>query len=264
MFLVKIIALHFQQIFHHRLRSFVWFLIPLMNTLTLILFWSGALKNTSLSANWNMTSVTTYYFLLTIAGAMLTSHIEDDVAQIDIQQGELVRYLIRPFPYFWIKFIEELPYRILQGSYGILLLVFFVTFLKLSIMITSQPAVILLTMIMAIFAFSISFLIKMNMGLSAFWFTERHGFFEAVTIVSIIFSGGIVPIHLLPPLVQKISYALPFAYVAYYPIISLQGQLAITQIFYILSIQLLWIGILFVLNRLLWFRGINKFTALGQ
>lgn len=262
--LIKIISLHFQQIFHHRLRSFVWFLIPLLNTLTLVLFWSGAIKNTSYSPNWNMTTITTYYFLLTIAGAMLSSHIEDDVAEVDIQLGELVRYLIRPFPYFWIKFIEEIPYRVLQGSYGILLLIFFVVFFKLPIGITNQPSVLLLTIIMAVFAFSISFLIKMNMGLSAFWITERHGFFELITIISIIFSGGIVPIYLLPSVVQHVSFSLPFAYIAYYPVVSLQGQLPISTMVNVLIMQVCWIIILACLNRILWTRGVSKFTALGQ
>ena len=157
MSLLNIFFLHLQQVLHHRLRSLVWFFIPLMNNLTLILFWSGALKNSTPSANWTMSSVTTYYFLLTIAGAMLSSHIEEDIASTDIQQGNLVRYLLRPFPYYWIKFIEEIPFRILQGSYGIIFAhSFSLTFGKL-IQITTDPFVLVMSGLIAVLAYFFEF-----------------------------------------------------------------------------------------------------------
>lgn len=264
MSLLNIFSLHLQQVLHHRLRSLVWFFIPLMNNLTLILFWSGALKNSTPSANWTMSSVTTYYFLLTIAGSMLNSHIEEDIASLDIQQGDLVRYLVRPFPYYWIKFIEEIPYRLLQGSYGIVLLVLFsLTFGNL-IQISHDPFVLSMSGLIAILAYFMSYTMKVNLGLSAFWFVDSRGFFELFTIILIVFSGGIVPLHLLPTAFQTLSYILPFSYTAYYPIVALQGQLNTIQLFQVVEIQIIWLGALIVLNRMMWSRGIKEFTAFGQ
>ena len=264
MSLLNIFFLHLQQVLHHRLRSLVWFFIPLMNNLTLILFWSGALKNSTPFANWTMFSVTTYYFLLTIAGAMLSSHIEEDIASLDIQQGDLVRYLVRPFPYYWIKFIEEVPYRLLQGSYGIILLILFsLTFGNL-IQISSDPFVLIMSVVIAIFAYFLSYTMKVNLGLSAFWFTDSRGFFELFTIILIVFSGGIVPLHLLPTTFQTLSYVLPFAYTAYFPIMAIQGQLNAAQLSQVIGVQIVWLGALLLLNRIMWFRGIKQFTAYGQ
>lgn len=262
--LLNIFFLHLQQVFHHRLRSLVWFFIPLMNNLTLILFWSGALKNSTPSANWTMSSVTTYYFLLTIAGAMLSSHIEEDVAAIDIQQGDLVRYLIRPFPYYWIKFIEEIPYRLLQGSYGIILLILFSLTFGSLIQISHDPFVLGMSALIAVLAYFISYTMKVNLGLSAFWFVDSRGFFELFTIMLIVFSGGIVPLHLLPAAFQTLSYILPFSYTSYFPIVALQGQLNTIQLFQVVGVQVVWLGALLLLNRMMWSRGIKEFTAFGQ
>lgn len=264
MSLLNIFFLHLQQVFHHRLRSLVWFFIPLMNNLTLILFWSGALKNSTPSANWTMTSVTTYYFLLTIAGAMLSSHIEEDIASVDIQQGDLVRYLIRPFSYYWIKFIEEMPYRLLQGSYGIILLILFSLIFGNLIQISPDPFVLGMSGLIAVLAYFMSYTMKVNLGLSAFWFVDSRGFFELFTIILIVFSGGIVPLHLLPTVFQTLSYILPFSYTAYFPIIALQGQLNIPQLFQVVGVQMVWLGALLLLNRVMWSRGIKEFTAFGQ
>src|SRR3990167_5987280 len=118
---LKIFLLHFEGLFEHRFRSFIWFLIPVINMLPMILFWTLATK-TNQNISWSMRSLNSYYLILIIAMAMLTSHIEEDVADIDIKQGELTRYLMKPFSYYWIKFFEEIPYRILQGFYGVVFL----------------------------------------------------------------------------------------------------------------------------------------------
>src|SRR6266702_2729178 len=119
----KIFFLHFQDVFEQRARSFVFFLISLVNPLILILFWKGATRSSSFHpTDWTFSTILSYYLFLTIASALLVSRIEDDVATQDIKQGQLAGYLLRPFPYIWKKFFEEIPQRLLQGMYA------FVTF----------------------------------------------------------------------------------------------------------------------------------------
>jgi len=195
---------------------------------------------------------------------MLNSHIEEDVAVFDIQQGDLVRYLTRPFPYYWIKFIEEIPYRILQGSYGIILVIIFSYFYKNYIIISNNPIILLLSVLIMFLAFFLTFTLKMNLGLSAFWFKDSRGFFELVTIILIIFSGGVMPLFLLPQGLQTISSILPFAYTAYFPILSIQGSLSSLQLIRIIGIQCLWLAVFIVINRFMWKYGIKKFTSFGQ
>ncbi|MCX6731284.1 MAG: hypothetical protein NTZ55_05540, partial [Candidatus Roizmanbacteria bacterium] len=59
---------------------------------------------------------------MTIGGLFLTSHVEQEVAEMDIKQGELVNYLTKPISYYWINFIGELPYRVLQAFYAAILI----------------------------------------------------------------------------------------------------------------------------------------------
>lgn len=264
MAIINIALLHFQQVFHHRLRSFVWFLIPLLNNLILILFWRGALSHTAAGTGWTMPAITAYYFLLTIAGSLLSSHIEEDVALYDIQYGELTKYLTRPFPYYWIKFIEEIPYRILQGFYGVILVILFTFFFGTVVRLSSDPVIVLSCLIMCVLAFFLSFTLKMNLGMSAFWFKDSRGFFELITIVMIVFSGGIIPIHFLPTSLKTLSYALPFAYTAYFPIMAIQGQYSYLEVVRLIGMQALWLAVLVLFNRFLWREGIKQFTAFGQ
>src|SRR5689334_7180600 len=101
----RIFLLHFQQAFALRSRSLVWFGISLFNPVTFLIFWTGAYNEKStLFAGWNLSYVSTYYFLLVIASSLLIVHIEEDISYWDIQQGGLSRYLLKPFSYVKSKF----------------------------------------------------------------------------------------------------------------------------------------------------------------
>ena len=105
---LKIILLHFEHIIEHRARSFVWFLLALINPLILILFWRGASQE-NIASQISLPELTAYYFFLIFGVTFLMAHVEEDVAYYDIKQGNLVRYLLRPISYYWIKFYEENP-----------------------------------------------------------------------------------------------------------------------------------------------------------
>ncbi|MCX6717047.1 MAG: hypothetical protein NTU76_00005, partial [Candidatus Taylorbacteria bacterium] len=107
---LRIVGLHFDRTFEYRLKSLFWIFIPISNNLTLILFWAGS--------SVSMSYITTYYVLMTLASLLLTSHVEYEVAEYDIKQGQLVNYLLKPISYYWINFIGELPYRVLQSFYA--------------------------------------------------------------------------------------------------------------------------------------------------
>src|SRR3989344_7417300 len=200
---LKIILLHFEQIIEHRARSFVWFLLALINPLILIMFWRGANKD-SLSGQITVSELTIYYFFLIIAVTFLMSHVEEDVAYYDIKQGNLVRYLLRPISYYWIKFYEEIPYRVLQGFYGIIAVTILILFFGKFVSINLTPFSLILSIIIALLAFFISYTFKMVVGILAFWFTEVGGLFDMVEVIIVVFGGFILPISLMPDFLKNL------------------------------------------------------------
>ncbi len=259
-----IFFLNVQKIFEHRLRSFIWFLTPLFNAGILILFWSGANKTGTTSGVWPTSQLVTYYLLLTIANSFITSHIEEDISEFDIQQGELARYLIRPISYYWLKFFEEIPYRILQGLYGIALFLGVAFVLKYPVSLSNDLSILILAFISVLIAHLISFAYKVVLGLTSLWFMEIRAFMQLFEIVTIVFGGMIVPLHFFPLWMQNIALTLPFAYIIYFPIIMFQGKLTPIGSLQILGIQAIWLLFFSVLYKIEWSLGIKKFTAVGQ
>ena len=256
---VRILALHFQDVFQNRGRSFIYFLMGFLNPLLLLLFWSGAG-----GSYWTFDEMSSYYLLLTAAMSFLIVHIEEDVAFFDIKGGVLAKYLLRPFSYFISKFMEELPWRILQGSLGLLVFARFLFFFRISFSLVSNPSEIILAAAIVLSALGVSYTLKMLLGLTAFWTTDFWGMLSIEEVVFLIFGGLVMPLSFYPDMIEKIAYALPFSYIVYFPVIAVQGKLSIPEMFRVIMTQLIWIGLLYGLYRYLWRRGVKKFTAVGQ
>lgn len=258
----RILALHMEHILEHRSRSFVYFISSVFNPLLMLLFWRGALNGTEHGVT--LSSITSYYFLLVIAGSLLTSHIEEGVAEIDIQEGKLSQYIIRPYSYYALKTCEELPYRILQGGYGLLTCLIFVFMFGNFLVIENNPLDIFLAVIIAVLAFFMSFTYKMIIGFVAFWTTDTGGFFQLMEITTIIFAGYLMPFELMPSYIAKISFSMPFSYMIYFPVTAFQGKYNATALTNIIGVQIVWLLLLYALYRWMWKSGMKKFTAIGQ
>lgn len=165
---VKIFLLHFQFVLHHRARSFIWFLIPAVETGLLLLFWLGALKTNNI-LGLSIPSVISYYLFIAVLSVFLVAHVEDDVAREGIREGKLTSYLTRPISFYWIKFIEEFPYRLLQGFYGVVILVILTLIFGKFYIFTNDILVIFLSIIIVILAYFLFFTYKMIIGIFAFW-----------------------------------------------------------------------------------------------
>jgi len=259
----RIFLLHAQQVLEYRSRSFVWWLNIFFNASIYLLFWRGALlANPNLG--WSFPQAMSYYLLLMIIGASLQVHIEEDIAYQDIQQGRLVQFLTKPYAYFWFKFQEELPYRLLQGSFGIVLLLGISLYLGGQFVLIRGLLEAMLIALVILLGFFIAFVFKMILGIAAFWFIDTLGLFQSVTVVYLIFSGFVMPLSLFPQALQTVAYILPFAYQIYFPIISLQGLLNTVQLSQVIIIQLVWLGVLLVLYQKIWKAGLRLFSGVGQ
>lgn len=261
----KIFLLHLENLLEHRSRSVVWFLVSITTPLLFLLFWSGTFtSHTKTVAGWTLPFFTSYYLLLTVASSLLQSHIEENVAMEDIQQGHLVSYLLKPFSYYWIKFFEEIPYRIFQGFIGIVVFIILFALLGSLSALSLTPTIIFFTIISAVFAILISFTYKMLIGISAFWITDSHGLQQMSEILNYIFAGFIVPISFFPDWLKTISLFTPFPYTLYIPITIIQGILSLQEIFIYLALQITWLIILIFIYIKIWHAGIRKFSAIGQ
>lgn len=261
----RIFLLHFQDVFQNRGRSFIYFLMGLLNPALQLLFWSGAIANDNGTGSyWSFSDMASYYLLITIATSFLVVHIEQDIAFLDIKEGRLSKFLLHPFSYFISKFMEELPWRIIQGMFGLVAFVLFIIVTRISFSLISNASQIIVAGTICLLALGISYTLKMVLGLLALWTTDFWGILSIEESVFLIFGGFVMPLTYYPELLEKISYFLPLAYIVYFPVIAVQGKLTTIEMYQIVLIQLVWIGLLYCLYRLVWQKGVRKYTGVGQ
>lgn len=260
---LHIFLLNVVKVTEHRVRSFIWFLFGLVNPLIVLLFWRGAYSVGQIKTS-TMTELTSYYFFLVIAMVLLISHIELDVGEYDIKRGNLTKYLLRPFSYYWAKFFEEIPYRFLQALYGAIAIVILILLFGRFFSISLTPTLFITSLVISTLGFFLSFTFKMITGIIAFWVTDISGIMDTVPVVIAIFGSTLLPLYMMPSWLKDIAYALPFSYMLYFPIRSFQGKLTIANSFQVIFFQSLWLLVLVALYKFLWRRGVRKYTSFGQ
>lgn len=262
---VNIFLLFFQRVLHFRSRSFVWFLNSFLNPLIILLFWVALYKEKGeVLGGWPLSELASYYLLIVIASSFIIAHVEEDVAVHDIREGDLVRYLTRPISYYWMKFFGEIPWRIVQGFFGVVVFSVFYTIFNKFISIPNSIEGALSTLFVIILAVFISFTLKMIVGLSAFWFTDFWGLQQVVEVIIVVLAGFVMPIMLLPDWIRTLSLYSPFPYMIYFPVRAFQSSLTSAEIIHTITVQLIWVVLLYIVYKLMWVKGVKKFTGVSQ
>lgn len=263
--IVRIIALHFQQGLQYRSRSFIWFLLALLNPAIYLLFWRAAINSGHMIGTPVVyADIASYYLLVVIAGALLIAHVEEEVAVTDIKEGGLVKYLLKPFSYFWFKFFEELPYRVIQGFYGGVGLLLMILVFGNMLRVVSDPLRITLAIGISVAAYFVSFVFKMVIGVTTFWIDDFSGLQQLMFVLISLLAGFIQPIDYFPGILRHIALLTPFPYMIYYPVIAWTGKLTLEAAWQVFCIQLGIIGVLGCIYALMWKHGVRAFIGVGQ
>ncbi len=100
-------------------------------------------------------------------------------------------------------------------------------------------------------------------GYSAFWLMNNWymPWFERALIT--LLGGTIVPLWFYPKALTDIAAYLPFQYISYMPVDLYLGRVDPAQGWRVMAVQLLWIGILWALERLVWRVAQRKITVQG-
>lgn len=258
---IRLFFLYFQTITEQKARSFVYFLLSLFSPLLMILFWKGAQTD---AHSWSISNVASYYLLAVIVGSLLMAHIESEVAVLDIQEGGMSSFILKPFQYYWLKFFSEIPWRILQGIFGFVVFFFLVFIFHVPFTININIETVFLAIIICVFAYFLSFTYKMILGLVAFWSTDTGGFFNMSEMLLFLFAGYIIPLQLYPSILELIARMLPFSLMIYYPIIAVQGNLDLFASEKVILFQTIWLVGFICLYAYMWRQGLKKYTGVGQ
>ena len=202
----------------------------------------------------------TYVIISTLMSVVISS---DAIGRISskISSGEVSIDLIRPINFMAYVFSEALGNMSFRFIFQILPL----SILGISIWGMNYPSFYnaLFFSIALVNGIFIHFLLTYTIGLLGFWYLRMWHLRYLVGAVIMLFSGSFIPLWFFPKVLLSISNVLPFRLIYFTPLSIFLDRVEYTESIKLILLQILWIMILFVAQRMVWHKGVKKLVIQG-
>jgi ABC-2 type transport system permease protein len=254
--------LNIQRHLIYRARIVIWVISDLSQYAIMPFLWLALYGSSDDIGGYTRQGIVSYYIIAAFVQAATTSHIGQYLAD-DIRTGNFTKDLVRPINGILTRFFGEMSYRFMATVISSFVLLGI--FLMVPRYFPSLPPVLsLVFFLFSLFgAISLSFLLEVILGLSAFWLGESSTLFRIRWFLEKILSGGIAPLTLLPVFLKSFALASPFQYLSYFPIqIYLQKFDTETILTHFLILGG-WIVLCVFITILLWKKGLKRYEGGG-
>ncbi len=251
----------FATMVQYRASLFIWMIGHVLEPLVYLVVWSVVAESGGGSAgDYTAPQFAGYFIVL-----MLVENISYTWVMYEydyrIREGLLSAALLRPVHPVHADIADNvsskaitMPFMI--GAAVVLALVFHPV-------LAPKPWALLAAIPALAFAFMLRFLLEWTLAQAAFWTTRVSAINQSYFVLILFLSGQIAPLSLFPPLLQTIANVMPFRWMLGFPVELILGRLTPLQALVGLAAQLLWIGLAFILMRIVWRAGIRLYSAVG-
>lgn len=204
-----------------------------------------------------------YYLVVQIVDALTAVNEDDWAIASDIKDGLISQFLLKPVDYLWYRLCLFSAGRMTYiGVVAIPLTLFILCFHNYFMLPASWPQLTWFC-ISLVFTALLQFLISYTMAMLAFWVLEVSTFIFILYAFEYLASGHLFPLHILPQWLQELLFYTPFPYQLYFPVSIYLGETTGAALWRGLGMQLLWVVLAYTAARLMWARGIRKYSAVG-
>lgn len=208
------------------------------------------------------------YYLLSMLGRAFSSMpgLASTVAK-QIREGEIKKFLVQPIDMIGFLFLGRIAHKL--AYYTISTLPFALVFYLCRGYFTAgwpDLNVMAAFVISLMLAFVLGYFLDLCIGLIGFWFLEVSSLLFVYMLLSFFLSGHMFPLDLLDKLPQSLQLVitmLPFKYLAYMPAAIFLGKVDEDRLWAEIGVEVLWLIALIALARLLYSRGVRRYSGYG-
>lgn len=205
------------------------------------------------------------YYLLTMVSRAFSSMpgLASGIAR-QIRDGEVKKFLIQPVDMLGFLLLTRVAHKV--AYYSVALLPFaFVFYLCRGFFPDGWPPAEVLAAAAAslAMAFLLGFFLEVSFGLIGFWFLEVSSLLFIYMLFSFFLSGHMFPLDMLPAPWDLIVDLLPLKYLAYFPAAVFLQKIQGAELLWGLVAQAAWILFFAMLSRVMWSRGVKRYSGFG-
>src|SRR5262245_39468266 len=245
----------------YRAQMILWILSSIF-PLVMMAVWLALVDEAGSIQGWDKTDFISYYVAVTVVRHLTSAWLIWDWDE-NIRLGNLSFKLLKPVdPLHQLVGQEMLGWKVLVVA----VVVPIAAFIALGTSLVSYSAdplhwaaflvSIVLALLLNIFFYSL-------FGVFSFWRTQSRNLYILVFGVGQFLSGFIAPLALFPAEFQNVASLLPFRALVGLPVEILMGRLTPSEIGFGLVVTAIWVILFFVGYRILWYRGLRRYEAVG-
>jgi ABC-2 type transport system permease protein len=252
-----LLSVYYAYMVEYRAELLLW---ALANSLSFILMgvWYEATSRGSFAVQ--PLEVVRYFLAVFVVRQLTVVWVIWEVEQ-DMQKGRLSHFLLTPLDPAWRYVASHLAERLARLPFSAALVVLFFVLYPPAFFVP-DPVEALLAVAFCLVAFALRFLLQYTFALLSFW-TERATNVESlVFIVYMFLSGAVAPLDVFPPAVKDVVMLTPFPYLIWVParLVIGGGDIDVLRAALVCGA---WMAALFIVNRLVWARGLRHHSAQG-
>ncbi len=215
-------------------------------------------------AGYRFENMVAYYLLTMITRAFSSMPgLASGIAR-QIRDGEVKKYLVQPVDMLGFLLLSRLAHKL--AYYSVALLPFgFVFYLTRGFFVDGwpEPGVLVAFVLSLMLAFLLGFFLEASFGLIGFWFLEVTSLLFIYMLLSFFLSGHMFPLDLLPSPWNQLVDLLPLKYLAYFPAAVFLGKVQGADLTRGLVVQVGWVVLFAVAARVMWSRGVRRYSGFG-
>lgn len=205
------------------------------------------------------------YFLLTMVSRAFSSMpgLASGIAA-QIRNGEIKKFLIQPVDMIGFLFVSRLAHKL--AYYSVALLPFALVFyLCRSFFVDGWPAAGTLAAFATaiVLSFVLGFFLEATIGLIGFWFLEVSSLMFIYMLINFFLSGHMFPLDMLPSPWKELVDLLPLKYLAYFPAAVFLGKIQGPELVQGLWLEAAWTVFFVILSRVMFHRGVKRYSGFG-
>ncbi len=258
---LTMLLIYLQRSFAFRIDAIMWIINGMIIPFITMLFWIAVSKSQP-NLPMNTSSFITYYLLLTVVERITQSWAGERLAK-EIKDGKFSKNLIRPINYaieYYARDIGNKSLRLITIiPFFLLLTLVFKNNFKLSMDFGTW----LIFLSASIMGFFINTSFQHTFSLLAFFFDETDQLGRLLQKFTSLINGKIIPLILLPPLLQDTAKMLFPRFIVSLPLEIALKQISGIDIYIAFGIGFSWLITFSILHLFIWNSGIKRYTGVG-
>ncbi len=249
-----------QQTIAYRSNFFISMLVTALLFVSYFFLWKSVFAGKDSLSLYTWQTMKAYLIVAFICNTLLSWYSESSISR-KILDGSVAMDLTKPFDFYFARLFETIGSSVFEALIIVITSTFLI--LGLGIAVPQNPGTWMVFILSVTLALIIKYEIVFFFSTFTFITTSYMGIQWTRAAMTNLLSGGLLPLAFFPEGVMHILKELPFSYIVSFPASIFLGQAEPSGLIQSFLKEIIWIIIIFIIDKVFFAINIRKVTIFG-